>query len=158
MKPATRLSTLVASVGQRSTVRRGFVCLQCRHRSALAAQKCALSTSIPVPTQRHASSTTRSDSLSERIRRKIWGTDSPPSQEDPYGGLSTFEQRKSKAKKDPVAVAEGVSGAAVVPSDAAASNYVPATTWDGLDRIGGATGWWEEAWDQEHPFHGYVFW
>ena len=156
MKPATRLGTSAAFVGQKATVRRGFVCLQCRHRSASAAQKGALSTSIPTPTQRHASSTSRSDSLTERLRRKLWGTDNPPGHEDPYGGLSTFEQRQRKGKKDTVAVAEEAPQKGVALPDAAASNYVPATTWDGLDHIGGATGWWEEAWDQEHPFNGYV--
>lgn len=156
MKPATRLGTSVTSVGHKSTVARGFVCLQCRHRSALAAHRGALSTSIPIPLQRHASSTSSSDSVSQKIRRKLWGTDNPPGQEDPYGGPSQIEQKKSKVKKDPVAGAEKAPGAGVVPSDTAASNYVPATTWDGLDQIGGATGWWEEAWDQGHPFRGYV--
>ena len=35
-------------------------------------------------------------------------------------------------------------------------DYVPATTWDGLDQIGGAAGWWEAAWDEEHQFQGYA--
>ena len=158
MKPATRLGTLVASVGQKPTTQYGFVCLHCRHRSALAAQKGALSTSIPIPTQRHASSTSDNIPFSEKIRRKIWGTDNPPGQEDPYGGLSIAEQRRAmdKNKKDPGVLAEAGPEAGVVPPDAAASNYVPATTWDGLEQIGGATGWWEEAWDNEHPFHRYV--
>lgn len=158
MKPATRLGTLVASVGQKPTVQYGFVCLHCQHPWALAAQKGALSTSIPIPTQRRASSTSGSIPFTEKIRRKIWGTDNPPGQEDPYEFLSIAEQRraKDKTKKDPVALAEAGPEAGVVPPDATASNYVPATTWDGLEQIGGATGWWEEAWDNEHPFHRYV--
>ena len=35
-------------------------------------------------------------------------------------------------------------------------DYKPATTWDGLVSIGGPTGWWEEAWDQEHEYKGCV--
>lgn len=159
MKPATRLGTSVTSitsVGHKSAVARGFICLQCRHRSALAAQRGALPTSIPISLQRHASSASQFDSLTRKIRRKIWGTDNPPGQEDPYGGPSQFELVESKVKKDPVAAAEKAPGEDVDPSDTAAINYVPATTWDGLDQIGGATGWWEEAWDRKHPFRGYV--
>lgn len=155
MNSATRLGTSVRTVGHKSIVARGFVCLQCRHRSALAAQRGALSTSVPISPQRHASSTSSIDSLTGKIRRKLWGTDNPPGQENPYGGLSKSELKKSKVKKDPVAVAEKAAGAGVLPSDTAASNYVPATTWDGLDQVGGATGWWEDAWDEKHPFRGY---
>lgn len=32
--------------------------------------------------------------------------------------------------------------------------YSEAVTWDGLDQIGGAEGWWEKAWDQENQFKG----
>ena len=39
---------------------------------------------------------------------------------------------------------------------AAGGSYVPAATWDGLERIGGAEGWWEEAWDRENQFEGYA--
>ena len=41
--------------------------------------------------------------------------------------------------------------------NAASVDYVPATTWEGLDQIGGSTGWWEEAWDAENRFTGYDF-
>lgn len=115
-----------------------------------------MSTSIPIPTQRHASSSSGSGSVSETVRRMLWGTDSPPGQEDPYVALSESEKRKSKGTEDSVVVAEGAPEEGVGPPDVATSNYVPATTWDGLDQIGGATGWWEEAWDQEHPFQRYV--
>ena len=85
----------------------------------------------------------------------MWGTENPPGAEDPYGGPSKLEQRRDNRKKDLVAVAEGAPDAETVLPDDGASNYVPATTWDGLEHIGGASGWWEEAWDQEHPFYGY---
>ncbi|MCJ1306316.1 hypothetical protein MMC08_009136, partial [Hypocenomyce scalaris] len=86
----------------------------------------------------------------------MWGTENPPGAEDPYGGPSKLEQRRDNRKKDLVAVAEGAPDAETVLPDDGASNYVPATTWDGLEHIGGASGWWEEAWDQEHPFYGFM--
>ena len=35
-------------------------------------------------------------------------------------------------------------------------SYKPATSLDDLEPIGGPSGWWEEAWDKEHQFKGYV--
>ncbi|KAL9614915.1 MAG: hypothetical protein Q9167_000657 [Letrouitia subvulpina] len=35
-------------------------------------------------------------------------------------------------------------------------DYKPASTWHGLESIGGPTGWWEKEWDQEHQFFGYM--
>ena len=34
--------------------------------------------------------------------------------------------------------------------------YEPATSLDQLESIGGPTGWWEEAWDRQHQFNGYI--
>jgi hypothetical protein len=30
--------------------------------------------------------------------------------------------------------------------------YVPASTWDGLEHVGGFAGWWKRNWDPEHAF------
>lgn len=40
--------------------------------------------------------------------------------------------------------------------DSQGGQYVQATTWDGLEQIGGATGWWEEAWDKVNQFEGWA--
>lgn len=35
-------------------------------------------------------------------------------------------------------------------------DYKPAVSGEELERVGGPSGWWEEAWDAEHQFAGYV--
>ena len=82
----------------------------------------------------------------ERMRRKIWGTDQPPGQKDPYARKGTPGAAPNVPKKKPRKEPDS--------SLAAADDYVPAVTWDGLEQVGGASGWWEEAWDKEHPFKG----
>ena len=37
--------------------------------------------------------------LTEKLRRKIWGTDNPPGLEDPYGDRSVFDQSKKKERR-----------------------------------------------------------
>ena len=125
-----------------------FICIQCRHRAISHLSKTAFSTS----TSRKADN----DKLpySEKLRRRIWGTDTPPGQLDPYTQESALE-RKRRLDREESSVSESASetDTASLASDAK-FDYVPATTWDGLEQIGGATGWWEEAWDQEHKFRG----
>ncbi|KAL8749012.1 MAG: hypothetical protein Q9184_006973 [Pyrenodesmia sp. 2 TL-2023] len=36
------------------------------------------------------------------------------------------------------------------------SDYTPALSGEGLESIGGPTGWWEQAWDEEHQFQGFM--
>jgi hypothetical protein len=36
--------------------------------------------------------------------------------------------------------------------------YSPATTWDGLEHVGGYGGWWEKNWDPEHGFKASMWW
>ena len=36
------------------------------------------------------------------------------------------------------------------------STYEPASTWDGLEKVGGYEGWWEEKWDPYHQFDGFL--
>jgi hypothetical protein len=40
-----------------------------------------------------------------------------------------------------------------IPDD---SSYEPATTWDGLEHVGGFGHWWKENWDPEHKFDGFL--
>ena len=75
----------------------------------------------------------------------------------------------SKTEADLDSPEEDTRDSRTVPSDSDAAeaistldnansvDYVPATTWEGLDQIGGSTGWWEEAWDAENRFTGYDF-
>ncbi|MCJ1477174.1 hypothetical protein MMC13_005845 [Lambiella insularis] len=107
---------------------------------------------------RRSASTTRDKiSATESIRRKIWGTDEPPGQADPYGDASLLDRTKQLSQEPEVLESKSTSEQdEKAEKTAAYADYVPATTWDGLDHIGGATGWWEEAWDEEHQFEGFM--
>ncbi|RDL42062.1 uncharacterized protein BP5553_02041 [Venustampulla echinocandica] len=92
--------------------------------------------------------------LSERVRRRIWGTDQPPGQEDPYGGPGILDQVKAQNKAKKLAEQKPPATSAIsatVPED-----YEPATTWEGLERVGGYGNWWKENWDPRHPFMGFL--
>lgn len=125
-----------------------YVCVQCRHRLL----KASITTSA---SPKAASQANGNVPYTERIRRRIWGTETPPGLKDPYGNRSVLDKGQKKGK-EPVA-SEAISdvNASSTALDAQA-DYVPATSWDGLEHIGGAKGWWEEAWDQKHQFRGFM--
>lgn len=101
----------------------------CRHQVAPR--------SFPVRQIRYNSSD--DPTLTERIRRKIWGTDSPPGLKDPYGGRGVFEQRWS-GERQPSQEQEAEpieQEGEIAPPDA----YTEATNWEGLEHIGHLGKW-----------------
>lgn len=128
-----------------------YICRSCRHlalRQHLAHRQ----------SLRHASS--KEIPFTEKIRRKIWGTDNPPGLADPYGGESFFERRRKERalKKDarelneleeehaPPAMVERHDGALRAIDEDADSEYVqkeyvPAEMWDGLEHVGHKGHW-----------------
>ncbi len=133
----------------RTVSRSAFVCRSCRTRLSSTGQRAAISTSTRGA--RNGDNSSEKVPFTEKVRRRIWGTESPPGQADPYGDVSLFDQTKKNAGKniEPDEAPEEVAG--VVPDD---SGYVPATTWDGLEQVGGFGGWWKDNWDEEHAFRG----
>ena len=75
--------------------------------------------------------------FSERVRRRIWGTDSPPGLKDPYGGQGVLERRWGGKKQQSEEPEEVEQEADFAPSE----EYVEAKTWDGLQRIGHLNRW-----------------
>lgn len=129
MHPSVRLVKLELSSIPAS--RPLYVCFNCRHeplpRPFAAHQIRHNSSSLP---------------LTERIRRKLWGTDKPPGLKDPYGGKSVLERRwrrkgQSNVDAQHISDAELDEFADIAPPD----DYVPATTWDDLKRIGHLGKW-----------------
>jgi len=121
---------------------RPFICCQCLAHAPSLPQ----SSSLDRHAIRHASS--KNLPVTERIRRKIWGTDNPPGPKDPYGESKLFPRKEEVEEED-----EATSlSAPLKPEDD--PSYKPADTWEGLDRIGGAKGWWEAAWDAENQYEG----
>ncbi|RAK99718.1 mitochondrial 54S ribosomal mL50 protein [Aspergillus ibericus CBS 121593] len=102
---------------------------------------------------RHASS--NADSLSERVRRKLWGTDNPPGLKDPYGE-SLLEKRFGKPKpQEPEEPQVEETNELAEPSDGLEPgvSYEPATTWHGLERVG-HLGRWKDAPPSEADTYG----
>ncbi|KAA8642132.1 hypothetical protein EYZ11_008962 [Aspergillus tanneri] len=133
MRPSLRLLNLDVSSLQGS--RAQYVCSICRQearpRPLLARQFL-----------RNASSNTTP--LTERVRRKIWGTDNPPGLKDPYGGEGALERKFKKAQSEGQgeAAEESTQPIEVHQEDiAGADTYEPATTWEGIDRIGHLGKW-----------------
>jgi hypothetical protein len=88
-------------------------------------------TTAPFSTSaRHANSL----SLTERLRRKRWGTDAPPGAADPYGGPGEVERLGLLRGKGGGSGSGDKKGAAD-----AADAYEPATTWDDLEVVGDET-------------------
>lgn len=98
-----------------------------------------------------------SPGFTEKIRRKIWGTDSPPGAEDPYGGLSRFDRTKQKELEQEQEQEQGqqleqtASDPAELPAD-----YQPSDTWHGLDIVGDEVAMFKRRWRSEHKFEGFV--
>lgn len=158
MRPSIRIAVAAVRASSQSTSRSGFVCLQCRQRASVAAQQGKPSIPTSYTSQRHASSMFNT----EKYRKKIWGTSDPPGQKDPYEREDSIDSSKALNEKEaelPPAsevVRESSDDELTREQKLEDEGYVAATTWDGLERIGGKTGWWEEAWDQQHQFTGSV--
>ena len=104
-----------------------------------------------------STSTLQSDdsiSFTEKLRRKIWGTDSPPGQADPYSKDSLLDRtnrRKPRRQATRARAAKAKQAAVETTSD---STYVPATTWDGLEEVGEYEDYYEAEWTKAHQFEG----
>ncbi|KAH8432595.1 mitochondrial 54S ribosomal mL50 protein [Aspergillus melleus] len=133
MRASLRLLNLEVPSLQGSRTR--YVCSVCRHealpRPLVARQFLRNASSYNTP-------------LTERVRRKLWGTDNPPGLKDPYGGEGVLERKfkKSQPEGQNDSVAETNPQASEAVEDAAAGDaYEPATTWEGIPHIGHLGEW-----------------
>lgn len=159
-------SLLVADVMRYASVslkpRPNYVCLQCRQIAFVSAHRTRAPPPVSYIQRRFASDY---NSWTERLRRKIWG-DNPPGPEDPYSHsqFDPYPRDRDKERKEPPPE-EPQETAPEQPqkspprsantAESDMGDYVPATSWDGLDHIGGQDESWKEAWDQTHPFEGF---
>lgn len=94
----------------------------------------------------------------DKLQKKIWGTERPPGQEDPYGKESVFDQKRREREQERekggelVPVADREVGE---PEDQ--TEYVEATTAEGLETVGGP-GWGAREWEAEegNSFRGFA--
>ena len=141
--PILRTTTLKISTSPLKILNyQAYICTRCRNYAIKQAQRATIATSAS-----RAAEPNRQLPFSEKLRRKIWGTDTPPGQADPY-------TKQPKDVKGALASDERVTLENHTLAADSQLDYVPASTWDGLEQIGGATGWWEDAWDKQHQFTG----
>ncbi|WEW59061.1 hypothetical protein PRK78_004529 [Emydomyces testavorans] len=144
-----------------------YVCSTCRR------QFLPLFPSRPIikhPSRRYNSSDSNKLPFTEKVRRKLWGTDNPPGLKDPYGGES-FLEKKLREKREARTIETSQSQpkpdeAEYVPEEQAMSatdapmaepeKYIPATTWDGLEHVGTSGQWWEYPPTREDRFVGFL--
>ncbi|ETN47004.1 uncharacterized protein HMPREF1541_01194 [Cyphellophora europaea CBS 101466] len=89
MATSQRLSATVGVITR--TASSPYICASCRTRAAASSHASAQSRQQ----LRHSSDIP----FTEKIRRKIWGTDNPPGLKDPYGGPSFLERRLAQRKQ-----------------------------------------------------------
>ena len=157
MVPSSRFGIAAVRTSLQPNFRAGFICAQCRRRASTAIPKAASSAPKPFPPRRYASSSF-ADNFTDKLRKKIWGTDTPPGQEDPYGPPSLLDQKRRQAEeRESDEESEKAAKVPVTTEEPEEDpNYVPATTWDGLDTVGGPN-WGMDVWDEENPFEGFVY-
>jgi len=113
-----------------------FLCTTCTVRNS------PFSTTTRLPEQAKVPYT-------DKIRRKLWGTESPPGQQDPYGKASQFDQTTADV--------EGAKQPNRSPElQAMMDAYEPSTSWEGLESVGGFGNWWRDHWDADHAFQGFM--
>ncbi|RAL15648.1 mitochondrial 54S ribosomal mL50 protein [Aspergillus homomorphus CBS 101889] len=135
MRPSVRLLNL--EVPPIQGARTLYVCSVCRHAARPR----------PIVTRQFLRNASNANSLTEKVRRKIWGTDNPPGLKDPYGGEGALERRfKNKGAQvieeaETPEASQAIDAAASEDAVPASADYEPATTWDGLDRVGHLGRW-----------------
>lgn len=138
-----------------------YVCPSCRYQAACQR----------IPHRQNRRNASSGLPFTEKLRRRIWGTDNPPGMKDPYGGPGYFERRRQQGRegregpistppepepappepeRTPIdhyqyATEDRIASRSVPENDPAHEDpqYVPAETWDGLERVG-LSGHWRE--------------
>lgn len=148
MTPAGRFGSAVRHTLPQSN----YICLQCRFRASTAVRSTNPSISLTYASRRHASWLN-----TDKLRKKIWGTENPPGQEDPYGKESAFDRQRREREQEN----EKERGLDQLPEEELESalegedeQYIPATTAEGLERVGDR-GWGRDEWEAENSFQGF---
>jgi len=154
MAPTNQARVIAGHASLSVIPRTRFICLQCRLQSSMLAREERL-TRNNHSAQRHASSQT------QWLRKKIWGTDNPPGQKDPYAKLTPEQQRQEQEEMELERQAmeeqnlEEESEGEDIPDELIdglqrPGEYVPATTWHGLRSIR------RKKWNAMHPYKGFA--
>lgn len=131
-----------------------YVCLNCQLRASAVVRTTNPSITLPYASSRHASWID-----TDKLRKKIWGTETPPGQEDPYGKESVFDakrrEREQEREKSRRELNPGPSQEVQKGLEDQTDDGVQATTTEGLKTAGGPD-WEAEAWEEKNdPFEGF---
>ena len=129
----------------------GYVCLKCQLLASAAIRTTNSSITLPYASRRHASWID-----TDKLRKKIWGTETPPGQEDPYGKESVFDQKRREREQERQKSRElqpRPEQAAEKPEDE--TDDVKATTTEGLETVGGPDWEKEEREAEDDSFEGF---
>ncbi len=94
----------------------------------------------------------------DKLRKKIWGSETPPGQEDPYGKESVFDQRRREREQERERGRELEPAPEMeVEEPEDQTDYVEATTAEGLETVGGP-GWGAREWEdtEGNLFEGFA--
>lgn len=141
--------------------RSGYVCARCRLKASTAVRTTNSLITLPYASRRHASWLD-----SDTLRKKIWGSETPPGQEDPYGKESVFDRKRREREQEGEQEGEHDGGKGreleLVPERQVGkpegqTKYVKATTAEGLETVGGPD-WGTTAWETrnvKNSFEGF---
>ena len=137
------------SVARHSVTQSRYVCLQCRLQTSAATRTTNSSISLTYAPRRQASWVS-----TDKLRKKIWGTETPPGQADPYVRESEDDRTRRERNEESEEAKKLGSAPEKKPKSVPEDEYVPATTAKGLKRVGGH-GWGKAEWEAENPFQGF---
>ncbi|KAL8895632.1 MAG: hypothetical protein Q9207_008081 [Kuettlingeria erythrocarpa] len=143
--PSRLPSSLSPFTGALSRPRARYICHQCRYRASLQDAPSAPSRRTPcsTPSLRRTYASSRlerfQDAITEGLSKRLFKKGEAE---------EIIEQQK---KKEP---APSPPQEPMPPIDD--YDYTPALSGAELETIGGPTGWWEQAWDEEHQFEGFM--
>ncbi|KAL1968531.1 hypothetical protein VTN77DRAFT_1741 [Rasamsonia byssochlamydoides] len=146
MRPAVRLLQPLEVPSLRLSTSL-YVCSNCRQEFLPRA-------SLNPQSRRNASDSTP---FTEKVRRKLWGTDNPPGLKDPYGGEGVIERAfrrrtRGQDEQEQAPAEQPVETGEVAPPQ----EYTAATTWDGLQRMGHLGRWSDFPPTEADEYHGFV--
>ncbi|KAL8935798.1 MAG: hypothetical protein Q9216_005250 [Gyalolechia sp. 2 TL-2023] len=130
------------------------VCLQCRHRASLpkppANRQVHLLTETPSRRRTYATESRMADRVHKRfadfMNKRMWKEGHAPTlpDESPREPGTEVQEQPQRPYQEPTT--------SVVDDP----DYIPAVSGEGLEVIGGPEGWWEEAWDEQHQYQGFM--
>ncbi|EED21669.1 conserved hypothetical protein [Talaromyces stipitatus ATCC 10500] len=146
MRPPVRLLKPLEAPSLRNSKKALYVCSNCRYDASY----------LPSSSQRRHASGSGNTPFTDKLRRRIWGTDNPPGLEDPYGGEGVIAKEWAKRKaqymgKDAQQKQKGEEQNAVeLPradeiepeeDESLLPDFTPATTAHDLPRMGHLSQW-----------------